>query len=524
VAVVIERAEIESFRTLVARRLGLVFEDGKLDYLADTLRTRVEAEGHGHGGRYLDRLSGAADWRDEWRALAEQLTVAETYFFRYWDHFRAFVEVVLPENAGPDGRSRVLRILSAGCASGEEAYSLAILIREQHPAPDDAGMVSIVGIDVNPAMIQKASRARYSTWSLRETPPGLRERHFRVEGRDFVLNEGVRSMARFEERNLIEPDPMFWRPNAFDVVFCRNVTMYFAPEVIRSVMERIRQSLTPGGYLFLGHAETLRGVSEGFHLKHTHGTFYYQLRANQKSQRSTISPAIEALDASRDVPAPGPLDSGTSWFEMIQRASNRIRDLANSSGTATPIGEESSARREPLTRALTGATRAWDLGVVLDLLNKERFFDAMTLLSALPADSSKDPDTQLLRAVILTNGGDLFGAKEACMRILDVDELNAGAHYLLALCLEHEGNREKSTEHDQSAAYLDPAFAMPRLHLGLLAKRSGALEAAMMELEQALILLAREDSSRILLFGGGFSRDALVELCQREIRTCGGVA
>jgi chemotaxis protein methyltransferase CheR len=103
-----------------------------------------------------------------------------------------------------------------------------------------------------------------------------------------------------------------------------------------------------------------------------------------------------------------------------------------------------------------------------------------------------------------------------------MDELNAGAHYLLALCLEHEGNRPKATEHDQSAAYLDPAFAMPRLHLGLLAKRSGELDVAMRELERALILLAREDSSRILLFGGGFSRDALVELCRRELRTCGG--
>jgi len=524
VTIVIERAEIESFRTLVARRLGLSFEDGKLDYLADILRSRVEAEGQGHGGRYLGRLSGAAGWRDEWRVLAEQLTVAETYFFRYWDHFRAFTEVILPEGAGPNGRSRDLRILSAGCASGEEVYSLAILIREQHPAPNDAGIVSIVGVDVNPVMILKASRARYSAWSLRETPPDLRQRHFRVEGRDFVLNEGVRSTARFEERNLIEPDPAFWRPNAFDVVFCRNVTMYFAPEVIRSVMERIRESLTPGGYLFLGHAETLRGVSEGFHLKHTHDTFYYQLRASQKSRRSAISPAIEALDAARDVPAPGPLDSGASWFEMIQRASNRIRDLANSSGTPTPIEEESSARREPLTQASTGANRAWDLGVVRDLLNQERFSDAMALMNALPADSSKDPDAQLLRAVLLTNGGDLSGAKEACMRILDVDELNAGAHYLLALCLEHEGNREKATEHDQSAAYLDPAFALPRLHLGLLAKRRGALDVAMRELGQALILLAREDSSRILLFGGGFSRDALVELCRREIRTCGGVA
>ena len=517
-AVVIERAEIESFRALVARRLGLAFEDGKLDFLADILRSRAEADGRGHGRRYLDRLSGAAEGREEWRVLAEQLTVAETYFFRYWDHFRAFMEVVLPESAVPNGRPRDLRILSAGCASGEEAYSLAILIRERQLPPN--GTVSIVGVDVNPAMIRRASRARYSPWSLRETPPELRGRHFRIEGRDFVLDESVRSMARFEERNLIEPDAAFWCPNAFDVVFCRNVTMYFAPEVMRSVMARICESLAPGGYLFLGHAETLRGVSEGFHLRHTHGTFYYQRRASQMSRSSTASPFVEPRDAGREVSVPNFLESGSTWFEMIQRASSRIEDLANASANASPVVVSSGT--EPRHRASRGANRAWDLGVVLDLLNEERFEDALQLLSHLPAASRKDADTQILLAVILTNGGDVSGAKEACVRILDMDELNAGAHYLLALCLEHEGNRPKATEHDQSAAYLDPAFAMPRLHLGLLAKRSGELDVAMRELERALILLAREDSSRILLFGGGFSRDALVELCRRELRTCGG--
>ncbi len=514
----IDRADVDSFRRLVARRLGILYDDTKLDYLADILRSRIDDWRQRRGGSYLASLS-AGDSVDEWRMLAEKLTVAETYFFRYWDHFRAFVEVVLPEYADAAGRSHELRILSAGCASGEEAYSLSILIRERRFASED-GRVSIVGIDVNPAVIQKALRARYSAWSIRDTPPDLRARYFRLDGGEIALKDDVRSSVRFEERNLIEPDPAFWRPNAFDVVFCRNVTMYFAPEVTREVMGRIRRSLAPGGYLFLGHAETLRGVSEGFRLKHTHGTFYYQLRDDSEIRAHKSS---EAVSLPRDASSVYPcdlLESSGSWFDLIQGASERIANLANASGTPVRIQDRSPRRDSVIADGAEGRP-AWDLPMVLELLRTERFTDAMRVLSALPPHSSEDPDAQLLRAVILTNGGDLPGAKNACRQILHADELNAGAHYLMALCLEHEGDCETAIEHDQSAAYLDPAFAMPRFHLGLLARRRGALEVAKRELEQALSLLAREDSSRILLFGGGFSRDALVELCRGELRACG---
>jgi chemotaxis protein methyltransferase CheR len=128
----------------------------------------------------------------------------------------------------------------------------------------------------------------------------------------------------------------------------------------------------------------------------------------------------------------------------------------------------------------------------------------------------------LLRAVLLTHGGRLALAEETCRRLLALDELNAGAHYLLALCREGAGDRRAAAEHDQVAAYLDPAFAMPRLHLALLARRHGDRETARRELAQAALLLEREDASRLLLFGGGFGREALVALCRAELAACGG--
>ena len=173
---------------------------------------------------------------------------------------------------------------------------------------------------------------------------------------------------------------------------------------------------------------------------------------------------------------------------------------------------------------MTAAPRAWDLSLVLEAVRQERFVDALELIGSLPADSQEDPNALLLRAVLLTNHGRLKESEEVCHRLLALDELNAGAHYLMALCSEHAGDANGAIEHGQTAIYLDPGFAMPHLHLGILAKRSGDDDSAQRELGQALTLLASEEASRILLFGGGFSRDALLQLCRTQLRAPGGEA
>jgi len=506
-------AEIECFRGLVAERLGLNFEDSKLDFLADVLRQRMEDTGCPLFSAYRKRISSFPEERSETGALAEQLTVGETYFFRYAEHFQAFAEVVLPNRIQARGGDRRLRILSAGCASGEEPYSLAILMRERFPELASWD-VEIRGFDVNAAVVGKAKRARYSPWSLRETPHDLQSKYFLGHGRDFQLDEAVRSAVRFEERNLVEDDPLFWQGDNFDAIFCRNVTMYFTMDVARSVVARIARSLAPGGYFFLGHAETLRAVSHEFHLRHTHETFYYQRRDSHEAE-STMIPQVGGTDYHSARPIPELVAPNDSWFSAIRRASERIASLTegnNGTGVKMPAGESNP---RPMV---------WDRAVAIELLRREKFSEAMDLLRALPAESKTDADAQLLIAVLLTNGGNLPEAEKVCRHVLNLDELNSGAHYLMALCREHTGDQAGAVQHDQTATYLDSAFAMPHLHLGLVAKRSADLETARRELGRALPLLDREDASRILLFGGGFTREALVEFCRAELRACGGTS
>ncbi len=506
----LDRADIEQFRTLVTQHLGLQYDDGKFDYLAEVIRQRMQWEGRARfesSPSYVLHLSSSPKGSAEWRALAEQLTVSETFFFRNADSFRAVAEMVLPERIRAKTQEKRLRILSAGCASGEEPYSLAIMVREALPDLD-AWDVQIIGIDINPANLVKATQARYSAWSLRATSEDARRRYFRADGADFVLAPVIQKMVTFEERNLVDEDPPFWQSLACDVVFCRNVLMYFAPDNAREVVRRISQALVPSGFLFLGHAETLRGLTQEFNLCHTHDTFYYRRRDTSAAVVATTIWAAPPIEQAADS-LPAAVESTESWVDVIQLAATRIATLADGR-TRSP---EQGAPR---------AARTWNLGLVLEAVRQERFADALDLIGSLPPDSHEDPDAMLLRAVLLTNNGRLEESEEVCRGLLALDELNAGAQYLMALCREHAGDSTGAIEHGLSAIYLDPGFAMPHLHLGIIAKRSGDAATARRELGQALILLANEDASRILLFGGGFSRDTLLQLCRTQLHAAGG--
>jgi chemotaxis protein methyltransferase CheR len=493
------RLDLERFRAAIVQQIGLQFDDARLGFLGEVLQRRLDKSGHSDNA-YLASLEQEPS-RSEIAALARELTVGETYFFRNNEQFRALAEVVLTERIRVHHAPKVLRLLSAGCASGEEAYSMAIVARET--VTDPSWVIQIRAVDLNPAALEKAARARYSPWAFRDTPLlDLQRKWFRADGRDLILDETVRAAVKFEAANLVSDDFELWQPAAYDAIFCRNVLMYFAPAQMRAVVARIARSLAPGGFLFLGHAETLRGVSDDFHLRHTHETFYYE-------RKDSIEPACLRL------PQLGPrsISAGTSaaldeaWFETIAKATERVAALVSEPSVASPPACPPSVR--------------WDLAPALDLLRQERFAEALDYVRSGPPQAASDPDLILLEATLLAHGGQFVAAEDACLRLLSVDEFNAGAHYVLALCREHSEHRGQASEHDRVAAYLDPAFAMPRLHLGLLARRAGDRDAARRELAQALVLLKREDASRILLFGGGFNREALVALCESALKENG---
>jgi chemotaxis protein methyltransferase CheR len=502
-------SDVQRFRAAIARSLGLSFGDDKLAFLAEVLARRLQATARA-SELYLQAMELETLHAAELDPLAGELTVNETYFFRHHEQFRALVEAVLPAHLAA-ATPKHLRILSLGCASGEEPFTLAILLRE-HPLPIGCH-ATIHGVDLCARSLARAASGRYSSWALRDTPDHIRRRWFQRDGNAFTLDPGIRQAVTFEQGNLAREDLELWRPESYDIVFCRNVIMYFTPRVAEALVARIERTLVPGGYLFLGHAETLRGLSLGYHLRHTQGTFYYQRKGKlapeplAPPEPTTALPDTAWWTARAATPGDDLARAAASAqraMRAAERTSERIRDL---SGAAAP-------RAAQLPQPSRGS-----LSPALELLQQERFSEA---LAELPRTGAADPDALLLRAVLLAQAGELGTAERVSAELLELDELDAGAHYVLALCREGVGDKAGARHHHLLAAHLDPSFAMPRLHLGIMARRAGDAHAAERELSQALTLLAREDAARVLMFGGGFGREALLSLCRAELRRIAG--
>ncbi len=323
---------------------------------------------------------------------------------------------------------------------------------------------------------------------------------FRPVGREMEVSAELREAVSFERRNLADPDADIWRGGPYDAIFCRNVIMYFTPAVQHAVIERMANALAPGGYLFLGHAETLQGLSNEFHLVHTHNTFYYQRRpeigaAAPIRQRVEIAAYLPYAPAQSSPP-------DTSWYESIGAASRRIEALM----PAAPV-----AAVEPLPQQ-------WSPEAALDLLQRERFAEALVLIDAMPPEAGRDPDVLLLQALLLVQDGKLAAAGNVCRVLLAIDEMSAGANHVLGLCFEGLGDARKASHHYGIAIHLDPQFAMPLLRRGLPARRAAQLDEARRDLEAALELLKHEDTSRVLLFGGGRARRAGAALQETQLR------
>jgi chemotaxis protein methyltransferase CheR len=348
--------------------------------------------------------------------------VGETYFFREPKQFDVLRSRVLPDLRGRLPEGGKLRVWSAGCASGEEAYSLAILLEEQGLAET----ATILGTDVSRAALQRAREASYGIWSLRGSPGATASPNFERRGDRFVLNARLRRRVEFRYLNLAEgtyPSPENGTVSV-DLILCRNVMIYFDAETVRQVASRFYRALKPGGWLLTGPSDPPLWDCAPFRTRVTDGGVLYQREDG-------------AADEVRSMPAP------VAFFAPLRAES--IPD--------TPAWQHDPPSEEPAPPA---AVRA-ESGLQAVIGEVRRLADGGSSLAAEEAalDALRQfplcPDLHYLHAIVCAGLGRSEAAIVSLRRVLYIDPSLALAHFMLASIQLRAGRREEAQRAYQAA-------------------------------------------------------------------------
>jgi chemotaxis protein methyltransferase CheR len=261
---------VDQFQRLsqqIYQKLGLYFDERKIYFLKKRVEKRMEVLGIDDPRDYVFMVSYADKDGVEMQALANLVTTNETYMFREYDQLQAFANHCLPEvlSAKQARGQRTLRIWSAGCSSGEEPYTLAMIVQDVFPQAQSWDC-EIVATDIDENMLQRVAAARYGARSVGDVPAEYRDKYLTQDGDEWIVRK--RTSALVHARHLNLSDRMAMRSmRGFDFVFCRNVLIYFDDLSRKAVVDHFYNALNPGGYIFLGHSESVGRATTAFTLK-----------------------------------------------------------------------------------------------------------------------------------------------------------------------------------------------------------------------------------------------------------------
>lgn len=264
--------DFRALRDAIRERFGIDYDDSKQYLLQSRLQARLIKRSVPDFGAYSRFLSSHRDREDEWNELASLLTNNETYFFRERAQLDILVGPVLEESLRARGH---LRVWSAACSTGEEPYTLAMMLLESHRVA--RGQISVLASDLSPRALDRGAAGFYRELSFRACPPEIVQRYFRPSESGFELSDEVKRLVTFSRLNLLD-SPGVAAVGPVDAIFCRNLLIYFDKPTQKRVVENLARALRPGGYLFLGHAESIARLTDLYEPIVTAQAIYYRVK------------------------------------------------------------------------------------------------------------------------------------------------------------------------------------------------------------------------------------------------------
>jgi chemotaxis protein methyltransferase CheR len=455
----------------VIEQTGHFYYADKDDVLLERLRRRLAATHDASLGAYLARLDDPLAGPEEWRALEGEVSIGETFFFRYSDQFEALQRRILPELMSRRAETRRLRIWSAGCSTGAEPYSIAILLHEMLGEALADWRISILGTDLNEAVLNTARRAEYTSWALRSLTPDQRRAWFTESGGRWSLRSRYRGLVRFARNNLLDllgPAPPLELTD-FDLILCRNVLIYFHPDQVAAVARALVQRLQPDGWMLLGHAESNLGFA----------SFARAVMLDNVAAYRPLEPGAVAREGPPFQPSPAwspPPAAGVPAWVAPEPLPPAPAPASAPVATPPPAPQPASSELAPPTLA------------------------AVT--------------TELRDAA---DRGDLTAALAAGRRALEAYPDAPALHYYQGLVLHALGRLAEAEESLRRAVYLDSEFVMAHYQLGVTRLAQGRTALGRRSIKTAAVLTGTKASDENLPCGASLTVADLRDLARLHL-------
>ncbi len=470
-----------ALKDAVIEATGLAYYRDKDDDLADRLDRRLRAAGAGDCAAYLALLRDPRHGDAELDRLIEQLTVGETSFFRHPEIFDGLRSVIMPSLLERNRVRRRLRIWCAGCSVGAEAYTLSILLNREFARELNGWDVSIVGTDINRAFLARARDGVFNTWHLRGLDEDTLHECFTRSGDEWAIRPEFREGVSFQYHNLVRnPFPSLMNGlTGLDLIFCRNVLIYFSPDIMRRLVEQFRESLVDGGWLLVGHAEPNVNMFRTFHTVNVPGAVLYQ------------RPETPAAHATGQAPRPAAgTDAVTPWPTFDPPVKNEGGHKAAGAAASASDDRAAAAGFKPSRRGRGYA--------------------------ASPRD-----DGGLAEVERLANAGDLDVAARCCERLAGDRPTDPVPHLRLAMLAEQLGRHRQAEASLRKALAIAPDNALAHYLTGLLEQKSGRRSGAVSAYARAIDALDSQPDGATLAGMDGLTAGELRELARMQQEVLG---